>query len=64
LQPKEREIGAAMGPLAGERARPWLSTSPSSGLAVVPYIARATTVAMGSSHTASKDLPAVTHDMT
>jgi hypothetical protein len=36
-----------MGPLTGERACPWLSTLPSSGLVVVPCIARATTVAMG-----------------
>ena len=30
------EIGVAAGPFVGGRARPWLSTSPSSGLAVVP----------------------------
>jgi hypothetical protein len=57
-RPEEREVIAAAGPLAGVRARPWLSTSPSSGLVVVPYIACATTVGAAwfcsSSHTASR----------
>jgi hypothetical protein len=35
-RPVEEEHGAAVGPLAGARARLWLSTPPSSGLAVVP----------------------------